>query len=119
MRSHRNESRGDEISPALAASVPDALYRLVFVGGPFDGHETQSAFLPDEYFRLRSPMTARDRETGPPHATRLAQYRLTKSNLVMCSQEPVLLYRFDFCGMVAGNLSKASWWRRCLPESWQ
>ena len=114
MRSHTHD-----IKPALAVPVPDSLYRLVFVGGPFDGHEAQSAFLPDEFFQLGSGVATRNREAQPPGTPRLVQYRLTKSKLAMCSHEPIVLCRFEYCGTVPSSLPNRRWWRRCLPVSWQ
>ncbi len=115
MRVHAHVT--DPAPPTYPAQ--DSLYRLVFVGGPFDGHETQSALLPDEYFQLRPGPAPCKTETGLATTSRLAQYRLVKSKLVICSQDPVVLCRFEYCGPTLVNASKTAWWRRCLIASWR
>ena len=103
----------DSIQP-----LPDSLYRLVFIGGPFDGHEAQSDVLPDQCVALRSD--GADDEAAKKVATPLlARYRLQRATLVMQSHEPVVWYRYCYCGTEVsrsrriGGLARrlASWLR--------
>ena len=104
----------------LIQPLPDSLYRLVFIGGPFDGHEAQSDVLPDQCVALRSD--GADGEAAEKAATPLlARYRLQRATLVMQSHEPVVWYRYHYCGTEVGRsrpivgLARrlASWLRFC------
>ena len=105
------------IATLMSATGNDqnSLYRLTFVGGPFDGHEAQSDDLPDTYLQLQSDPTRCNSKAGPAVMPRVARYKLASVRLAMSDHVPVIRCRFEYCGNVAISSSRRSlYWRRPL-----
>ena len=100
---------------SAAESHQNSLYRLGFVGGPFDGHEAQSDDLPEAYLLLPLGPAANSSHASPGIAPRVARYKLASARLVMSCHVPIVLCRCEYCGTTTDSPSRRSLaWSRCL-----
>ena len=105
---------------SATAAEPSKLYRLAFVGGPFDGHEAQTDVLPDTYFQLQSGPTGCSTKAGPEVTPRVARYKLASVRLVIVWHAPIALCRFEYCGTeMASPSRRSSWWRCRVDNFWR
>ena len=108
----------ESLSPT--GDVQHSLYRLTFVGGPFDGHATQSGGLPSQYIELRSVPVRRGTKSAAASTPLLARYKLTTMRLVMSWRSPIVQCRLEYCGTTPGNSSQTlPWWQRGLAKFWR
>ena len=108
------------IAKSTSANVGEqnSLYRLTFVGGPFDGHEAHSDVLPDTYFQLRSGPAGCSTKAGPEVAPRVARYKLESVRLIVSWNAPIALCRFEYRGTVTVSPScRSPWWSAALTRS--
>ena len=79
------------------------LYRLLFVGGPFDGFETHSDALPERNIALPSGPSHCATKTGDTLIPRLAAYQLSRVEIDLTRSAPVALCRFVYCKTMTGH----------------
>jgi hypothetical protein len=91
----------------------DTLYRLIFIGGPFDGHEADWQVLPEACVKLYSAEAAkRATKSGLTTAPRGVLYELKSSKLCSPGPAPFVLLRYTY--RETRELPSRSAWNRCL-----
>jgi hypothetical protein len=89
----------------------DALYRLVFIGGLFDGHEAYWDVLPEPCVKLYSAEAA-GRAAKNGTAPRGALYESASSRLCSHGPAPFVVLRYTY--RETRELPSRSAWNRCL-----
>lgn len=88
--------RADSVSTALLATCKqDALYQLLFVGGPLDGCVARSETLPKLCLDLPSGSAEYGSVVAFDVLRRFARYRWTSSRLTSGQAAPVVLLRYE------------------------
>jgi hypothetical protein len=109
--------------PCETTSEPSTnanLYRLLFVGGPFDGAEVPAATLPGNRLELASGPAGCGTRLGCNVTPRVARYRMQNLRLDTIDQVPVVSCRLEYCGTAAAHSAPASrWWTRYFDALWQ
>ena len=99
----------------LVVRDQNALYRVLLVGGPLDGHDEASPQFPAADLELRSgPASGCGTRAGTFVVQRLAQYRLESTQLCLTEQAPFVECRYTYQGTVAGRSPGFSLWKTCL-----
>ncbi len=106
----------DSVAISLAtAGTSDALYRVAFVGGPFDGHMARWGTLPRMCLDLASGPADCGTRVGSTTVRRAARYRWTSTRLVSLKGAPVVIMRYEYHGTARQDAApRAPLWRRSL-----
>lgn len=107
-----------QLLSTLASTTELSLYRLSFVGGPWDGHETESAALPAKRLEVSTgPLGCATRHRGY-RIPRRALYELRTVTLVNGAPTPVVQYRFEYCGTAIAERSLLRRWHQYFDAFW-
>jgi hypothetical protein len=93
----------------------ESLYRVLLVGGPFDGHDEASPLFPTAHIELHSgPTDGCGTRSGTLIIPRVAQYRLTSTRVCLAESAPIVECRYAYQGTAAGRSPKVPFWKTCL-----
>lgn len=98
----------------LTTCKPDALYRVLFVGGPLDGYVARTETLPHPCLELPSGPAEYGTDICYDVLRRFARYRWASTRLASADEAPVLALRYEYQGWPDSKLKGQSLWRRGL-----